>query len=61
MDISFRSIRIDSKSFEVPLFMDTGQSDAVSEILENFEQSIGLKENEFDSSFIFDVFADSKI
>ena len=61
MDISFRSIRIDSKSYEIPLFMDTGQQDAINEILENFEQSIGLKESDFDSSFIFDVFSDSKI
>ncbi len=41
--------------------MDNSQFDGVSEIIENFEQSIGLKEDEFDSSFIFEVFSDSKI
>lgn len=59
MDISFRTIRIGSKSYEVPLFMDKGQADAITEIIENFEQSVGIKD--FDTSFIFDIFADSKI
>ena len=61
MDIAFRSIRIESKSFEVPLFMDSSQNDALNEIIDNFENSVGQKEDEFDSNFIFDIFSDSKI
>ena len=48
MDIAFRTKRIGSKSFEIPLFMDNSQNDAIEEIISNFERSIGLKEDEFD-------------
>ena len=61
MDIAFRSIRIESKSFEVPLFMDSSQNDALNEIIDNFEKSVGQKEDEFESNFIFEIFSDSKI
>ena len=61
MDIAFRSIRIESKSLEVPLFMDSSQNDALNEIIGNFENSVGQKEDDFDSNFIFEIFSDSKI
>ena len=61
MDISFRSQRINSKTYEIPLFMDNSQSDGIIEIIENFEEPVGLKEDQFDSSFIFEIFSDTKI
>jgi hypothetical protein len=61
MDVAFRIVRIGSTSYSLPLFIDQNQSDALSEIIDNFENSLGLKEDEFDSNFIFEIFSDSKI
>ena len=61
MHISFKSQRYMSKTYEIPLFIDDSQSDAIIEIIDTFENFIGTKEDSFNSNFIFDIFSDAKI